>query len=214
MNTSTRTPTTRRQDAGFSLIEVMVALVLLTGGLLGVAYMQNYAMRFSQESYHRSQLMVSASEIIDSMRSFQISPDDGTSNHTAYTNALSTAEAAAGCDPSASTPRDDLICFQQLVANNLPFGTTSITVQAVDADTSLFNISVFWSDRGLGEQADLSDADQSGTEINLATQASCEAAENKAWSSTLTFPFDNGPASAQCMNSHTWSVQILNTDTL
>jgi type IV pilus assembly protein PilV len=203
-----------KPSAGFSIIEVMVAMILLAGGLMGVAYMQNYSLRYGQESYHRSQIMVNASEVIDSMRSFQISPDDGTTDYTTYTATPSSTEMAAGCNPTLSTPRNDTICFFQQIANNLPFGTAQIGVQAVDADTSLFTVSVFWADRGLTEQADLSDAEQSGSQINLSSQSDCAAAENRAWSGTLSFPLDNGPSSPQCLVAHTWSVQILNTDSL
>jgi type IV pilus assembly protein PilV len=200
--------------AGFSLVEVMVALVLLAGGLMGVAYMQNFSLRYGQESYHRSQIMVSAGEIIDSMRIHQIAADDGTDDYTAYTDTVTSTEAAGGCDPALSSPRNDTICFYQHIADNLPFGTARIAVQA--ADNSLFDISVFWSDRGLSQQADLSDAEQSDSEINLATQGSCEAAENRIWSAdaALSFPFDNGPSTPQCLSSHTWTVQILNSDAL
>ena len=203
-----------RLNAGFSIIEVMVAMILLAGGLMGVAYMQNYSLRYGQESYHRSQIMFNASEVIDSMRSYQISPDDGSLDYTAYTNTPTSTEMAAGCNPALSTPRNDTICFYEQIANNLPFGTAQIGVQVIDADTSLFNVNIFWADRGLAEQADLSDADQSGSEINLASQGDCEASENRAWSGSLSFPLDNGPSSPQCMVAHTWSVQILNASTL
>ena len=201
----------KRNNAGFSMIEVMVALILLAAGLLGAAYMQNYSLRFGQESYHRSQLMVNGSELIDSMRAFQISPDDGSGDHTLYTDAVTSGEVAVGCNPNTSTPRNDTICFFQRIADSLPFGTADISVQVVDADTSLFNVSVFWADRGLTEQSDLSDEEQNASEINLATQAACDAAENRAWSAGLTWPFDNGPTSPTCLVSHTWSVQILNS---
>lgn len=194
------------------MVEVMVALVLLAAGLLGAAYMQNYSLRFGQESYHRSQLMVGARELIDSMRTFHISPDDGSGDEVQYTTPVSAAEAAAGCDPTASTPRNDTICFYQNLANSLPFGTANIAVQAVDANTSLFNVSVFWSDRGLTAQSDLSDANQTASDINLATQGDCNAEDNRRWSNGLAWPFGNGPDTPTCLMSHTWSVQILNPE--
>lgn len=197
---------------GFSLIEVMVALALLAGGLLGVAYMQNFSLQYGQESYHRSQIMTSANELIDGMRAMQIAPDDGTGNHTQYINTITTGEATAGCDETLSTARNDFICFAQEVSNNLPFGTVQIAVNAGDA--RFFDISVFWSDRGLSEQAGYSDEDQAEGSVNLNNKADCDNATNRIWSDVLSWPFNNGPDADICMVMHTWSVQILNTATL
>ncbi len=197
---------------GFSLIEVMVALVLLAGGLLGVAYMQNFSLRFGQESYHRSQIMVSANELIDGMRAMQIAPDDGSGNHLFYTAAITGAEATAGCDETLSTARNDVICFNQEISQNLPFGTAQVAVNAGDA--RFIDIMVFWSDRGMSEQAGYSDASQAESAVNLNNKTDCDNATNRIWSDALTWPFGNGPTSELCMVSHTWSVQILNPTTL
>ncbi|MEJ2177767.1 MAG: type IV pilus modification protein PilV [Gammaproteobacteria bacterium] len=197
---------------GFSLIEVMVALALLAGALLGVAYMQNFSLQYGQESYHRSQIMTSANELIDGMRAMQIAPDDGTGNHTQYIDTITAGEATAGCDDTLSTARNDLICFAQEVSTNLPFGTVEVVVNPSDA--RFFDISVFWSDRGLSEQAGYSDADQTESSVNLNNKTDCDNATNRIWSDVLSWPFNNGPDADICMVAHTWSVQILNTSTL
>lgn len=197
---------------GFSLIEVMVALVLLLGGLVSVAYMQNFSLQFGQESYHRSQIVVSANELIDSMRAKQISSDDGDAEVLDYTNAILPADVAAGCNPALSTARNDIICYAQEVSQNLPYGTTQVAVNA--GDNRFFDISVFWSDRGLSEQAAFSDASVAESSVNLNTKADCNGAVNRIWSDVLTWPFGNQPDNDLCMVAHSWSVQILNTTTL
>ncbi len=199
-------------SSGFSLVEVMVALVLLSGGLLSVAYLQNFALQFGQESYHRSQIIVSANEIIDSMRAKQISSDDGGAEVTAYTSPILPADIVTGCDPALSTPRNDIICYALEVSRNLPYGTVQIAVNATDI--RFFDISVFWSDRGLSEQAGYSDATVAETSVNLNSKPDCNNAVNRIWSDALTWPFGNGPTNEQCMMAHTWSVQILNTSTI
>ena len=157
---------------GFSLIELMVAFVLLSGGLLSAAYMQNFSLQFGQESYHRSQIMTSANELIDSMRAKQISSDDGSAEVVSYTNAVLSSDAVIGCDPSLSTVRNDIICYAQKVSQNLPYGTTQVAVNTID--NRFFDVSVFWSDRGLSEQAGYSDASVAENSVNLNSKASCK----------------------------------------
>lgn len=66
MNRQTRNLSARR--AGFSLIEVLVAILVLAIGMLGIAAMQAIAMRNSQSSFQRSQGVLQTYSIIDSMR--------------------------------------------------------------------------------------------------------------------------------------------------
>ncbi|RLA09507.1 MAG: type IV pilus modification protein PilV, partial [Gammaproteobacteria bacterium] len=53
---------------GFTLIEVMVTLLILSVGLLGLAGMIGQSLRFNQGGYTRSQSTFLAYEIIDAMR--------------------------------------------------------------------------------------------------------------------------------------------------
>ena len=50
------------------LIEILVALVIISIGFLAAARMQVEGMRFSQGAYHRSQAYFMASDMIDRMR--------------------------------------------------------------------------------------------------------------------------------------------------
>jgi type IV pilus assembly protein PilV len=53
---------------GFSLIEVLVALLILSIGLLGLAALQTAGMRFNTQSYQRTQAVLNAYDIIDRIR--------------------------------------------------------------------------------------------------------------------------------------------------
>jgi len=57
----------RRRQAGFNLLEVLVSLLIVTVGLLGLAGVQVVAQRAEQESYQRAQAMVLMSDIVDRM---------------------------------------------------------------------------------------------------------------------------------------------------
>ena len=89
-----------KSQAGFTLIEVLVATVILSLGLLGLAGMQTAAMRYNQSAYFRSQAVAVANDIIDRMRTNQT----GTSG--SYYDAITTnddAPADQGCSNAACT---------------------------------------------------------------------------------------------------------------
>jgi type IV pilus assembly protein PilV len=58
----------RKRIAGFSLIEVLIALVILSIGLLGIAAMVSESLKSKDSSYYRTQALDMASEIVDRMR--------------------------------------------------------------------------------------------------------------------------------------------------
>lgn len=64
-------------SSGFTLIEILVALVVLSIGLLGLAMLQVQGMRFTNESYLRTQATVLAYDIIDRMRANKTGADAG-----------------------------------------------------------------------------------------------------------------------------------------
>ncbi|MGQ0697387.1 MAG: type IV pilus modification protein PilV [Panacagrimonas sp.] len=74
---ATRQPTLRFQDKGFSLLEVLIAVVVLSIGLLGLAGLQVLSLRNNTQSYERSQATVLAYEIADAMRSNRIAAGAG-----------------------------------------------------------------------------------------------------------------------------------------
>ena len=60
-------PLTQRQR-GFSLLEVLVALLVLSIGLLGLAALQTMGLKFNTQSYQRTQAVLNAYDIIDRIR--------------------------------------------------------------------------------------------------------------------------------------------------
>jgi|SRR5690554_4420734 len=57
-----------RNAAGFSMIEVLVALVVLAIGLLGFALLQTMNLRFTQSANYRTQATNLAYDLLDQMR--------------------------------------------------------------------------------------------------------------------------------------------------
>jgi len=58
----------KSHQAGFSLLEVLVGLVILAIGLLGLAGMQMLSLKQNNEAYLRSQATFQAYDILDKMR--------------------------------------------------------------------------------------------------------------------------------------------------
>lgn len=58
----------RHRQRGFSLLEVLVALLVLSIGLLGLAALQTMGLKFNTQSYQRTQAVLNAYDIIDRIR--------------------------------------------------------------------------------------------------------------------------------------------------
>ncbi|HKK14561.1 MAG TPA: type IV pilus modification protein PilV [Gammaproteobacteria bacterium] len=58
----------RRPQQGFTLVEVLVALIVLSIGLLGLAAMQTKGLHYNHEAYLRSAATVLAQDMTDRMR--------------------------------------------------------------------------------------------------------------------------------------------------
>lgn len=58
----------RRRVSGVGLIEVLIAVVILSFGMLGIAALQSTSLRNSQSALERSQAVVQTYAILDAMR--------------------------------------------------------------------------------------------------------------------------------------------------
>lgn len=104
------------QSRGFSLIEVLVSVVILSFGLLGVAALQVNTMKNNQSSYQRTQAVMLSYFMFDVMRANR--PDALANN---YNIAL----------PVGYSPSDPSTCpvpatVGSLVANDIQFWMQSI----------------------------------------------------------------------------------------
>ena len=152
---------------GFTMIEVMVTVFILSVGILGVAGMQAVAVRESQNTYYRTQADILASDIVDRMRANRTEAYGGTNN--SYTDApAGVAEAGCANDCSADEMAAyDLAQWKSVIDNSsLPAGKGTISwnsdVVGTDGSTigSVYTIQVFWDenrDGSSGENCDPSD---------------------------------------------------------
>lgn len=73
-------PSSGRRQAGATLIEILIAALILAVGMLGVGAMQAAALRNSQSSLERSQAVLETYAILDTMRANLIAARAGAYN--------------------------------------------------------------------------------------------------------------------------------------
>ena len=111
--------TGRRAARGFTLLEVLIALVVLSFGLLGLAALQAYSVKANQSAHFRSQATALANMMLDSLRANRPQLSQYYSNDY--------VEFACDDDPDTSTrPLNDLETWRQQIACQLPAGRGAI----------------------------------------------------------------------------------------
>lgn len=121
--------TRKARQSGMTLIEALVALLVLSIGLLGVAALQMSSLRNTHAAHMRSQATALASDITDRMRA----------NRTvALTGAYNIAIGATLTAP-ATLAEVDLFTWKNSLAATFPAGDGSV---AVDPATSIASITI------------------------------------------------------------------------
>lgn len=127
-----------RSAAGFTLVEVLVALLLLSVGLLGLAALQLESLRASRTALLRTQAVLLATDMADRLRANRHPAD-------AY-------DCAGPCSPGAggnTVAVADLADWRAAVAATLPRGQTEITHTAGAAGTpAAYVVRIRWRDGG------------------------------------------------------------------
>ncbi len=90
-------------NRGFSLIEVLIALVVLAIGLLGLATLQMTSLQFNSDAYLRSQATVLVYDIADRMRINMTGVVAGNYTVATETDANAKVSSYASCSASGGT---------------------------------------------------------------------------------------------------------------
>ena len=137
MNAQRRSVLFRSRQRGVSLIEVLVALLLLAIGVLGAAALQLNALKYNQAASARTQATFLAYDMADRMRA---------NRNQARSNNYAVALGAAA--PTGSTIADlDRAAWLNALAQQLPAGTGSVVRTA---NTNVFTITVQWDESRIG----------------------------------------------------------------
>ena len=116
---------------GFSLIEVLISMVIISIGLLGAMALQATSLKEAQVSNYRDNATLIAQSVLDAIRANR-------ANAVGYTITL-----AASAPTGTSITATELQNFKNSAAELLPSGNGSITVSA---GTSTATINLQWSE--------------------------------------------------------------------
>lgn len=107
------------KSRGVSLLEVMIAVLIFSFGLLGLAALQTYSIKVNQGAHFRSQATALASTMLDNIRA----------NFGNIASYYSDGYAETDCDTAAETGAQatvDLAAWRQQIACELPKGEGAV----------------------------------------------------------------------------------------
>ena len=142
-----------RDEGGFSMIEVLVTLLIISLALLGTAGLQAYSMRLNQGGQFRSLAVFLAADLAERMEANKAGALAGSyvlASTTGATFLAGGGTASTACVSSACTTATlaayDLSQWQSAVAATLPQSSWSVA-QAVNGSQNTYNITINWVDR-------------------------------------------------------------------
>jgi type IV pilus assembly protein PilV len=157
------------RQRGVSLIEVLVAVMIFSIGLVGLAGLLIMATRSNQAAYLRTQVAFLAQNMADRMSANPMAVWDGSYNSTSYPVATA---APTTCTPDAPCTPDDLATYDKQMWSTqltafLPSASASIYCSAADAGFTPTSaeygmrppyggnctMTITWEERGVGDSS-------------------------------------------------------------
>lgn len=141
-------PSASKPAAGYSLIEVLVAVLVLSLGILGVAALQLAGLGYTQGAYQSSQATAVASDLIDRMRTNPGAVSGGAFDDLELDVESAPALPDPGCstDPSGCSPtqlaRFDIRDWALNSLSRLGGGARA----KVEGDGDAFTLTLRWDD--------------------------------------------------------------------
>lgn len=140
MNTRIKRPMSRPGAAycrGLTLVENLIALLVLSIGLLGLASLQTASLQFNTSAYQRTQATILAHDMAERLRA-----NRPAALNNLYTVAFENAPGACGAaDPNGTVPQQDISAWLNALACSLPESTGSIARNGNE-----FTFTVRWDD--------------------------------------------------------------------
>lgn len=125
------------RQSGFTMLEVLIAILVIAIGLLGLGALQSVSLKNSQSAYYRSTATQLAYDMSDRMRGNITGVLANGYNRTGLGTDYSTAVAAclttAGC-VAADLANNDAYEWQQLVRTLLPGGEGIVCMDSIPND--------------------------------------------------------------------------------
>ena len=136
--------TPKRKQAGFNLVEVLIALIIMSIGMLGIAGLYVNSLQAGRTSMFRHHAITLAGDIADRIRA---NPSAGTAYTLAGENksCVSTTADCSADDMAAN----DIFLWKAQAAESLPKGR--VTVTRSNTFPPEYTITVTWDEPGSTE---------------------------------------------------------------
>jgi type IV pilus assembly protein PilV len=121
-----------KRQAGSSLIEVLVALLVLSGGMMGMAGLQTVSLRADQNAFFRTQATTMTVDIVERMRANLAAVEAGNYNDVGG-GATGSCFTVAGCS-DAQMAAQDILDWTAAVAAELPEGDSVVCLDSSPND--------------------------------------------------------------------------------
>jgi type IV pilus assembly protein PilV len=144
----TQTKTRPRLQSGFTLLEVMIALVIFSIGLLGLAGLQAGGLRSNTQAQLRTIAVIQTYDMAERIRANPRGVEDG--DYNAFDDATPTAgDCISATCTAAEMATYDYYEWEISTQNVLPSGHGTVT-SAVAGTTRLFTVTVMWDEERTG----------------------------------------------------------------
>lgn len=136
----------KKYSTGFTLVEVLVAIIVLSIGLLGVMSMQVIGMKNNHSAYLRTQATLLAYDYSDILRTHINSVNNSTFFDATYNIPSSVSDAEANACTSSNCSADnmanaDRARWSKSVIDSLPSGSGNVA-----RNGDIFTVTITWED--------------------------------------------------------------------
>lgn len=141
---------------GFTLIEALIALVILAIGLLGMATLMMNSLQSSQGAAQRSAATVAAYDLVERMRANRNSAIQASSPYAVVPSSgcTPTVDTCLPCRSKACTAGElasaDMSAWFGALRTAIPDAAATIQQNPGNAGNDTFCIAIFWQEPGLG----------------------------------------------------------------
>lgn len=146
----------KKSISGFTMIEMLIAIIVLSIGLIGIAALQARGQQFNYVAYVRTQASFLAYDIMDRMRLNQKVHVSGNEDIPSIyssqleletTKTLKPSDLNPNCDDSVCSAQElakyDLVNWFQSIKSSLPEGDAEMTLSG-DGDT--LRVTIKWQE--------------------------------------------------------------------
>lgn len=149
----------KAKSAGFTLVEVLVAVAVLAVGLLGMAGLQVASLHFNHSAYLRAQATLMAYDMAERIKANPVGLANGNYNKQNAPDAdIAGCLTVDGCNP-AQMAQHDLFEWKAALTRQLPGGKGVVCIDktpndasyddpaaSCDGDGSIYVIKIGWQD--------------------------------------------------------------------